>query len=60
MSEMIAFNHSVTDEPIALVRLASDEGAVLHLVRLQHEPTAPGGSSLIAMLRRSTRQPQPG
>ncbi len=26
-----------------MVRLASDEGAVLHLVRLQHEPTAPDG-----------------
>ena len=40
---MIAFNHRVTDEPIALVRLASDEGAVLHLVRLRHEPAAPDG-----------------
>ncbi len=38
MSAMIAFNHRITDEAIALVRLASDEGAVLHLVRLRHEP----------------------
>ncbi len=37
------FHHVVTDEPIALVRLASDEGAVLHLVRCQHEPDAPDG-----------------
>ena len=36
------FHHVVTDEPIALVRLAS-EGAVLHLVRCQHEPDAPDG-----------------
>lgn len=43
MSEMIAFNHRVTGEPIALARVASDEGAVLHLVRLQHEPAAPDG-----------------
>ena len=40
-TKMIAFNHRITDEPITLVRLASDEGAVLHLVRLQHEPVAP-------------------
>ena len=39
----ISFRHRITDEPIALVRLASDEGAVLHLVRCQHEPDAPDG-----------------
>ena len=50
MSEMIAFNHRVTDEPIALVRLASDEGAVLHLVRLQHEPAAPDDSPCVPRL----------
>ena len=39
----ISFHHVITDEPIALVRLASDEGAVLHLVRTQPEPAAPDG-----------------
>ena len=40
---MISFYHRITDEPIALVRLACDEGAVLQLVRCQHEPDAPDG-----------------
>ena len=43
---LVLESYEETDEPVALVRLASDEGAVLHLARCQHEPDAPDGLML--------------
>ena len=37
MTQILTFNHRITDEPVAMVRLLEDEGAEIHLIRCETE-----------------------